>query len=385
MRLLQGTPQLVKHKGRYNAVFYDRETKRRAWHSLGTSKKDLAERRFREIVQASESGKFDPFRERYEWQKLTVKVAAERFQKARGGQWTDHTRKDYKRFLNMLASSLPAGTAIHHLSAADCRKIIDRASSSAGRNSYYRRLSSFLNWCVSKRYIPHSPLSDVDTPKLSRQPPEYFTHEEHADLVSRIERASEITEESRDQNLARLARITRFAANSGLRLAEILNLRWRDVDFSAGRITVCGKGKKYRSVPLFPDARSPLDEIRREHRKIYGSAPPREMQVFAGMVYDRTSKDFKTFVRAKGMDDRYNFHSLRHTFASWAVMAGVPIYVVREWMGHASVTTTEIYAHLAPDYVPDAATDAFSKASQKRRSVGGVLEHEKGRVPEHSP
>jgi integrase len=73
---------------------------------------------------------------------------------------------------------------------------------------------------------------------------------------------------------------------------------------------------------------------------------------------------FKRAVRAAGLSDEYTLNTLRHTFASWAVIAGVDLYRVSKWLGHASIKTTEIYARLSPEYgvsmaVPDEVAAVF--------------------------
>ena len=62
---------------------------------------------------------------------------------------------------------------------------------------------------------------------------------------------------------------------------------------------------------------------------------------------------FKKHVRGAKLNDRLNFHALRHTFASWLVQKGVSIYIVSKLLGHADVTTTQIYAHLQTDDLRD--------------------------------
>lgn len=83
---------------------------------------------------------------------------------------------------------------------------------------------------------------------------------------------------------------------------------------------------------------------------MFGTPPPAYLEIFLPEHKDTVSHRFKRGVRAAGLDDDYKFNTLRHTFASWAVIAGVDLYRVSKWMGHKSISTTEIYAHLAPEY-----------------------------------
>ena len=76
---------------------------------------------------------------------------------------------------------------------------------------------------------------------------------------------------------------------------------------------------------------------------------------------DRVSKRFKFFARLAKLDERLHFHSLRHTTGSWLVMKGVPLRVIQAILGHASITTTEIYSHLLPDTMQAAVQATFGE------------------------
>lgn len=179
-----------------------------------------------------------------------------------------------------------------------------------------------------------------------------------------IHEAAVTADGERDRRRWRLLhRAVRLDAATGLRLAELRALKWGHIDESARRIDVVGKGNKYRSVPLFEDGAGVLRELRDAHEEAFGLPPGRGAPVLPGLPYDGTSKDITYFLEKAGLKEKVGrkaAHVLRSTFASWAVEAGVPIYAVCEGLGHSSVTTTEkSYAHLAPDYVPEAATEAF--------------------------
>ena len=374
MGLFKYDPKIILHQDRYNVVFYDPETRRRKWHSLGTDSEDIAQRRFREIFRAYERGEFDPMKDRYHFGELTFDQAKRRFLAQGKERWTPATYQDYDKFLEMVANRLPAGMLLQHLSRADCRRIVNQPAARASQRGYYRRLRAFINWAITEAYMKDSPLEDVHQPKAKKQPPAYLTKEEFALLAKTIHEAAMQTEPSHfRRSLIRLHRVVRFAVNTGLRLQELRGLKWKDVDRTAGRLNVLGKGDKHRSVPLFDDARAVLDEIVADHEEQFEASPPPDLEVFAGLPYYDTSGQVTRFLREaklKHKVGRKAVHLLRHTFASWAVMAGVPLYTVKEWMGHSTVTTTEIYAHLSPDYVPEAAYTAFSSGLPGSKTAG---------------
>jgi integrase len=146
---------------------------------------------------------------------------------------------------------------------------------------------------------------------------------------------------------------------TGLRMGELIALRWRDVDWSSSRIRVrrshvrgdftTPKSKRgSRSVPLADGLAAELE------RHFQGSAFGADDDlVFAhpstGRPLDRSKvrKRFRDALKRAGVR-AVRFHDLRHTFGTWMAGAGVPMRTLQEWMGHASVKTTEIYADYAP-------------------------------------
>lgn len=144
----------------------------------------------------------------------------------------------------------------------------------------------------------------------------------------------------------------------GAREGEILALDWDHVDFDANKITISGslgrdgvvgptKGKKTRVIPLFPEARRTLLELR------LAQGQPESGPVFLNECGDRRS--VATFQRAWQIArDRagcsFTFHqATRHNFCSRCAQAGVPLNKVKEWAGHSSLAITERYLHVIED------------------------------------
>ena len=144
-----------------------------------------------------------------------------------------------------------------------------------------------------------------------------------------------------------LRNIVDFAILTGLRLGEIQNLRWIDVDYEHGSITIQStceyqvKHGKMRTVPLHAQAFEILQKIERCTEFVFvkddGSHPSCQY----------ISKKFKAYVREASLPKKIHFHSLRATFASWCANAGVSLYTLQNLMGHSSITVTESYT--SPD------------------------------------
>ena len=86
-----------------------------------------------------------------------------------------------------------------------------------------------------------------------------------------------------------------------------------------------------------------------------------------------TSHWFKKYVRGAGLSDEYNFHTLRHTFASWLRLAGVSLDQIQYWLEHSSITTTEVYAHLIPEATRYESARVFSEGGVGK-NVGLLLD-----------
>jgi len=148
--------------------------------------------------------------------------------------------------------------------------------------------------------------------------------------------------------------------NSGMRKAELENLRWEDVDFHRRQILVRGKEDwkpktGERDIPMCDDLYDLLADLKQSRGK-----QKRTDYVFrvrgSGRSHNWLREELlKTVARAQ-IDDLTRVHTLRHTFASHLVMNGVDLPTVGKLMGHSDVETTMIYAHLAPEHLTGAVT-----------------------------
>lgn len=161
-----------------------------------------------------------------------------------------------------------------------------------------------------------------------------------------------------------------FLVHTGARLGEALRLEWREVDLGARRVSFLEtKNGDPRGVPLNEDAFLALANL-----------PHREGRVFLtpdGHAYHDTRPHgggspiktaFATARRKAGIEG-VRVHDLRHTYASWLVMAGVPLRTVAELLGHKSLTMVARYAHLCPDHMADAVAKIESRAKPAQRST----------------
>lgn len=154
-----------------------------------------------------------------------------------------------------------------------------------------------------------------------------------------------------------------FLLHTGARLGEALRLEWRDVDLAARRVSFLEtKNGDTRGVPLNEDAFLALANLTHREGRVFltpDGHPYHDTRPHGGGSPIKTA--FATARRRAGIDG-VRVHDLRHTYASWLVMAGVPLRTVAELLGHKSLTMVARYAHLCPDHMANAVAKIESRA-----------------------
>lgn len=145
---------------------------------------------------------------------------------------------------------------------------------------------------------------------------------------------------------------------AGLRVSEAVGLRFAEIDLEANCVRVLGKGMKERVVPVGRHARERLETYLGMARGRLMAGRPTRPEVFVsrrGAPLTRQSvwKLLKRYLRVSGLDARFSPHSLRHAFATHLVDGGADLRAVQEMLGHADVSTTQIYTHVAPGRLRD--------------------------------
>ncbi|MFC1717777.1 tyrosine-type recombinase/integrase [Candidatus Poribacteria bacterium] len=203
-------------------------------------------------------------------------------------------------------------------------------------------LSHMFTMAIRWRYIENNAVADVEKMKIPQRWPRFLSQEE-------IERLLETAGGSH------LYALLVAAIHTGMRKVELLNLKWSDINLKRQTVTVQAKDgwhtKNYRSrtLQMTPMLRRVLMERRRMQRKMRFESE--YIFTYQGnRIKWGTDIAFKTAVRKADLEG-VTLHTLRHTFASQLVMAGVPLRDVQELMGHRSFETTLQYAHLSEDHV----------------------------------
>jgi integrase/recombinase XerD len=229
-----------------------------------------------------------------------------------------------------------------------------------GARSAARHLSAvrgFARFLVRERVLPKDPTTLVDRPRIGRRLPKVLTFPE-------IERILDAPEATGFRGLRDRA-ILQVMYAAGLRVSEVVGLKLADVDREKGLVSAFGKGQKRRLVPLGEHALLALDAylgVRGEHPRAAGS-PVLFLSPRGGpLTRQGVWKMLTGYARGAGVDKPSSPHKLRHSFATHLLEGGADLRSVQALLGHADISTTEIYTHLADDHVRAAYKRAHPRA-----------------------
>jgi len=214
-------------------------------------------------------------------------------------------------------------------------------------SSIFRKMESlkaFYRFQASEERVAEDPTRKFRAPKLPRKLPDFLTLAEMETLLSVPDRG--------DYRLARVKTMLELLYATGTRASEILSLRPEYVNLADGWIRVFGKGSKERMVPMHERAQKALERFLRLRATAFAGRTT-DPEVFLGREGRALSRvqlwrDLQALGRKAGLQRELHPHLLRHTFATHLLQGGADPRAVQEMLGHASLTTTQIYTHLDP-------------------------------------
>ena len=232
----------------------------------------------------------------------------------------------------------------------------------ASPRTIQRRLSalrSFFNFMLRERALEANPAVGVQAPKASKRLPQTMD----VDLMTRLLEFRADTELSvRDKAIMELF------YSSGLRLAELVGLNLGDVDRGDRTVRVLGKGSKTRVVPVGKHA---LDAIARWLKERPAMAANGELALFVSARGDRLGaraiqKRIAGWARRQGLGRHVHPHLFRHSFATHLLESSQDLRGVQELLGHANISTTQVYTHLDFQHLARIYDAAHPRAKIKR-------------------
>jgi len=207
--------------------------------------------------------------------------------------------------------------------------------------TYRQYLSTFFDWAIRYGYIKTNPVTPILSPRLPKRLPRFLSRED----INKLLAALNLERSRNPYEVARNRAILMTFILSGLRLSELINLKINDVDLLARTIFVeQGKGKKDRIVPIHFQLVPTLIA----YKKVLLQFSPESRYFFLG-VQSRQRVDTHTIYRLfQRLSSRCGIkirpHLLRHSFGRISIESNLSIYKLRDILGHASVSTTMLYA-----------------------------------------
>lgn len=214
------------------------------------------------------------------------------------------------------------------------------------KGSIARKLSavrSFYRYLLREEMVQTNPVKDTSSPRLDRRLPDFLTAEEMVRLIEAPNLSSPIG--LRDRALLELL----YA--SGLRVSELARLVLEQVNMDTREIRVWGKGSKERITLMGEPALQALTAYLRDGRpELMGGKKTSAVFLnrYGGRLTERSVQALlQSYARSIGLDKKIHPHMLRHTFATHMLDGGADLRVVQELLGHASLSTTQIYTHVS--------------------------------------
>ena len=269
-------------------------------------------------------------------------------------------RRDLDQFLQFLDDEevLDASRVTqHHVRAF----IAQRHRQGLGGKSLQRLLSairSFFRWMLREGIVSQNPATAVKAPKSPRHLPATLD----ADTINQL------LDIPCDTPIAiRDKAIMELFYSSGLRLTELATLRWEQVDLGSGMVTVTGKGNRSRMVPVGRIAVKALVEWRKAQAEFASFEEPHVFVTQRGKpIATRTIQArIRHWAKHQGMPQNIYPHLLRHSFASHMLESSGDLRAVQELLGHADISTTQVYTHLDFQHLAKVYDKAHPRAKKK--------------------
>ncbi len=272
---------------------------------------------------------------------------------------------DIRQFMDDLANGAePGGAAdMHGVTRETLRRYLGTLiQHGLSKKSIARKLASlhsFFRYLVKMHQLDCNPALALSAPKLDKRLPEFFREEE-------ILKALDSIDENTASGIRDKAMIDLFYG-TGMRLSELAGLDIQDIDFRSGAVKVTGKGRKERVLPI---GRSVLNTLDRYLRRRGEFSPSGQNALFLNQRGTRISsrgieRIVEYWLRQVSEKIKVSPHLLRHSFATHLLDRGADLRAVKELLGHASLSTTQIYTHLTVDRLKKVYRQAHPRAESQ--------------------
>lgn len=264
-------------------------------------------------------------------------------------RYAHHTVKAYRNDLKQLSAYLMQYYQINNLLHADASilrswlvSLLNDGYSPRTVNRKLSTLKTYFQFQMREKVIDYNPVRKLISPKMPRRLPLFVEKEKLEYLFTNIDFGSDY-KSKRDQLI-----ITLFYA-TGMRRAELINLKHSDIDFYNAWIKVLGKRNKERLIPLAPTVIDHIKEYLNSKAEVFGTTDETQWlfvtnkgkQLYPRLVY-RVVNNYLNLVTTI---EKKSPHVLRHSFATHILNNGADLNAVKELLGHSNLAATQVYTH----------------------------------------
>jgi len=244
---------------------------------------------------------------------------------------------DLKQFTNFLSTefSIKSIRKVNfQLVRSWIAKLLNDNISTRSVNRKITTLKTYFRFLIKEDVISESPMQKIISPKTSKRLPVFVEEIKMNQLLNEIDFGEGFVGQ-RDRLILELFYFT------GIRLSELINLKMEDIDYSNSTILVLGKRKKERLIPLTSDILSKIKKLISSNKSKYLFTTEKGKQISTKQVYRLVNK----YLGMVTTLDKKSPHILRHTFATHMLNNGADINAIKELLGHANLSATQVYTH----------------------------------------
>ncbi len=255
----------------------------------------------------------------------------------------NYSKKTVINYVNDIKQFLQFTKGQTGVSDAEIRGFIESLNKrKLSRNSVIRKIiavRNFYKYLIRNKKIQKNPFAYILTPKKEKKLPSFLTEEETAKLLDSIE--------TKDFSGLRDRTILELIYSAGIRVSELTGLNIENIDFINEEIKVFGKGSKERIAPIGGAVLNLLKEYLKQ-LKTYDAGKTLFINRNKGRLTPRSVEIMIIkYARRAGIEKKVTPHTLRHSFATHLLDRGADLRAVQELLGHANLSTTQIYTHLS--------------------------------------
>jgi integrase/recombinase XerC len=284
-------------------------------------------------------------------------------------QLSIHTQTNYKRDLEKFTHYCANNslTQLDKIHAKDIRQMVAQfhrqGLSGKSLSRWLSAMRSFFEFAIRNNWTTNNPADAIQAPKSSKKLPNTLD----------VDQAAQFVAVKGDSVLAlRDCALLELIYSSGLRLAEAVGLNLLDVDLAEALVTVTGKGNKTRLLPMGSQAVRALKAWLPERALLIKAKPSTEntalfiTQKGTRISHRAVQMRMQQLSTTQNMDTPVHPHMLRHSFASHMLESSGDLRLVQEMLGHANISTTQIYTHLDFQHLAKVYDSAHPRAQRKK-------------------